>query len=189
VKGSVSARFTEVVKAAGRPHVVTLWTRPEEDREFMNAVRAQRVLTVRQENTGVRKDHGEAGFIADRHSSNLYLVFPKSIKEFEGKRVVGIKYDLLTEAKPRGPVASRRPKRPEARAGKEAPVPKPTPEARFAVELERRATAGTTMEVTARSAAAARKLALEQAKGMPFAVARAAVRTRILSTRKMKTNH
>jgi hypothetical protein len=189
VKGSqsASARFAALVKEAGQPHVVTLWTRPEEDREFMKAVRDHRVLTVRQENTGARKDHGEVGFTADAQSSNLYLVFPKSIKDFEGKRVVGIKYDLLAEAKPRGPVASVRPKRREMKRGKEARAPKPEP--RFAVALERRATGGLTMEVTARSAAAARKLALARAEDMPFDLPRAAVRSRVLSTRKMKTNN
>jgi hypothetical protein len=97
-----------VVKAAGQPHVVTLWTRPEDDRDFMAAVRANRVLTVRQETTGTHKDHGEVGFLREAQASNLYLVFPKSLKDFEGKRVVGIKYDLLAEPEPRGPVAMTR---------------------------------------------------------------------------------
>jgi hypothetical protein len=190
VKGSqgASARFAALVKAAGQPHVVTLWTRPEEDREFMKAVRGHRVLTVRQENTGTRKDHGEVGFV--REGSNVYLVFPKSVKDFEGKRVIGIKYDLLAEAKPRGPARSARRERrkgPAAPRKKEAPAAKPEP--RFAVEVERTAAARMTVEVTAKTAALARELALEQVKQMPVEVEHAAVRTRILSARKMTTNN
>lgn len=171
--------------------MVTLWTRPEEDLEFMKAVRAHRVLTVRQQNTGARKDHGEVGFIADKQSSNLYLVFPKSIQDFEGKRVVGIKYDLLAEAKPRGPMAGAHREKGKVRAKPKEERAKPAPrvakpEPRFEVALERTATATATVEVTAKSAGAARKLALEQAKEMPLDVSRASVRTRVKAMRKLQ---
>jgi len=155
----------------------------------MQAVRGHRVLTVRQENTGTRKDHGEVGFSADAQTSNLYLVFPKSIQDFAGKRVVGIKYDLLVEAEPRGPVARGRRERPAAAPPRKKEPPAPKPEPRFAVEVERSATVTTTLEVTAKTAAVARKMALEQAAETPPDMSRATLRTRILSARKVKTNH
>jgi hypothetical protein len=187
VKGTDTARFAVVVKAAGQPHVVTLWTRPEDDREFMEALRAKRVLTVRQENTGTRKDHGEVGFM--REGSNVYLVFPKSLKDFEGKRIVGLKYDLVAEPKTRSPVATKPPKTGEVRAKekkKEARPPRPAP--CFAVAVRRTATTTMTVEVTATSAAAARKLAMAEAEKGPFDVRGAALGTRITALRKLKTN-
>ena len=88
-----TARFATVVAECGRPEVVTLWTRPEANQEFSRARRQNRVMTVNQETVGTRKDFGLAGFHLEKNVS--FLVFPKPLDPFEGKRIVGIDYGLL----------------------------------------------------------------------------------------------
>ncbi len=61
----------------------------------MKAVKAHRVMTVKRDNVGQRKDHAEIGFLQEPLS--LYLEFPRSLGQFAGKRIIGIKYDLLAE--------------------------------------------------------------------------------------------
>ena len=118
-----TVRFSELVKAAGKPEVYLPLADPKHDREFMRAVREQRVLSLKQEPTGTKKDFGTIGFLAEKHVS--YLVFPKTLTAFDGRRVVGIKYDLLQEAEvavPRSvPAAPKRSVKPAV------PKPKPKP--------------------------------------------------------------
>jgi hypothetical protein len=95
-----TVRFSQLVKSAGRPVSHTLWSSPEDDREFQQAVKKARVLTVHQGNVGQKADFGTVGFHADPLSQ--FLIFPRSLKKFEGLRVVGIKYDAFeTPAAPR----------------------------------------------------------------------------------------
>ena len=89
-------RFTEVVKSAGTPEAYLPLADPKHDRDFMRAVKDQRVLSLKQEPTGTKKDFGTVGFVPEKYVS--YLVFPRSLKAFEGKRVIGIKYDALQQA-------------------------------------------------------------------------------------------
>jgi cytosine deaminase len=108
-----TARFTDVVKSAGTPKVLALWTDPRTDKDFQRAVRAHRVMTVHQTVVGAKKDFAEVGFHPDPHVA--YWLFPKSLEAFEGRRIVGIDYDLLPhEVEPRnvspqktGPRAAR----------------------------------------------------------------------------------
>jgi hypothetical protein len=188
MKGSESgsARFAALVKAVGRPHAVTLWTRPEDDPEFMRAVRDERVVTITQSNVGQRKDYGEVGFI--QKPGTAYLVFPKSLKGFEGKRIVGINYDLLDEAPPRGPIARAPAVARKVTPKKEKPPPQPRPDPRFVVTLQHTATATTTVEVTAKNAEAAKKMASKQAEDAPFDLSQATIRTRVVAAKKAKTN-
>src|SRR5688572_6693013 len=86
-----SIRFAELVKRSGRPEVATLWQDPEKDPEFKKAIHQNRVLTVRQETVGNKKDFGEVGFQKARNVS--YLIFPKPLPKTEEARVVGIKYE------------------------------------------------------------------------------------------------
>jgi hypothetical protein len=88
-----TARFTDVVEKAGRPSTYTLWTPAKDDVQFQRALKANRVMTIHHETVGTAKDLGTVGHTEDAKS--LLLVFPKSVKRFEGKRVVGIKYELL----------------------------------------------------------------------------------------------
>jgi hypothetical protein len=101
-----TVRFTALVQASGQPEVANLWTRPEEDKPFMKAVRENRVLTVKQENLGSSKDFGVVGFLREKNVS--YLVFPKSLEKFKDRRVIGIKYDLVRTGGPLGKVVKQR---------------------------------------------------------------------------------
>jgi hypothetical protein len=87
------ARFADVIAHAGPPKPHTLWRSPANDRAFQTALKNCRVLTVHQSNVGSKKDYGAVGYEKDPHA--LFLVFPRSLKRFAGKRIVGIRYDQL----------------------------------------------------------------------------------------------
>lgn len=88
-----SVRFTELVKSAGKPESYTLWVDPKKDGTFQRALKQHRVLSVHQETAGAKADYGSVGYEGDKHAQ--ILIFPKSIEGFAGRRVVGVKYDLL----------------------------------------------------------------------------------------------
>jgi hypothetical protein len=92
-------RFAKVVETAGRPEVVSLWTKPERDKTFMRAVRENRVMTIKQ---GSGKDFGVVGFVREKNA--FYLMFPRSLEEFRERRIIGIKDDLIETPGPVGPV-------------------------------------------------------------------------------------
>jgi hypothetical protein len=98
-------------------------TDPKKDRDVQKMVKAGRVMTIHQEAVGTKTDRGEFGF----HPGPLrqFLIFPKTLKPFEGRSVVGIKYDLLD------PASETKKPRPKAHhsTGKSTPqkVPKPSP--------------------------------------------------------------
>ena len=71
-------------------------------------------MTLHQEFAGKGADYGSIGF--EKGAAGQVLVFPKSLKSFEGKKIVGVKYELL--------VSSPAPK-PEREEG-----PKPLPSKR-----------------------------------------------------------
>ena len=91
VSKTKTVRFAQLVKESGRPELVTLWAPPGKDRQFAQAIKAGKVLSVRQINVGTKKDFGIVGFVEEPGTS--YYVFPKSIKTHKDKRVVGIKYE------------------------------------------------------------------------------------------------
>lgn len=95
-----TARFTEVVAKCGEPEAVSLWTEPHKNKRFMSAVRQNRVMTIKQENVGAKKDFGIVGFIEEKNVS--YLIFPKTLRAFENHRIVGIKYNLVKSEAPLG---------------------------------------------------------------------------------------
>ena len=84
-------------------------------------------MTVFQAAVGNKTDRGEIGFQPGR--SRQFLVFPKSLRSFAGRTVVGIKYDMLSLAElPKGKRAA--PARPPKKAKpKRVPleVKKPSP--------------------------------------------------------------
>ena len=86
-----TVRFAAVVEKAGAPEVYTLWQKPATDRRFQSLRKNSRIMTVQQTESGT--DFGVAEF-CERPGAR-YLVFPKSVKRFAGKRVVGINWDLL----------------------------------------------------------------------------------------------
>jgi hypothetical protein len=86
-----TARFAQVVEKCGEPNVYTLWQKPRVDRYLQSEIRSNRVMTVQKSESGT--EFGIVGF-KDRKGAS-YLVFPKSLKRFESKRVVGINWELI----------------------------------------------------------------------------------------------
>ena len=100
---SKTVRFAELVKAAGKPYVATLWTDPKDDRHFNRAVRENRVLTVHRTIGTHKKDFGVVGFREQKNVS--YFVFPKRLRAQPETQVVGIKYNLLAPEPVADPLA------------------------------------------------------------------------------------
>jgi hypothetical protein len=86
-----TARFAQVVKQCGRPEVCTLWQKPGQDRYLQSQIKNNRVMTIQKSESGV--EFGMVGF-KERKGAG-YLVFPKSLKRFENKRIIGIKWELV----------------------------------------------------------------------------------------------
>ncbi len=133
-----TARFADVVRQAGEPNTYQLWLDPKKDRTLQRAIADHRVMTIHQNNVGTQKDFGFAGFREEPHAQ--YLIFPKSVKAFADRRIVGINYALLakesrpetrpkqSKAKPLSPATARRTKRevtPKKVVAFELPAEKP----------------------------------------------------------------
>lgn len=84
-------RFADVVDAAGKPEPYTLWQKPAQDRCLQSEIKNNRVMTILKTETG--SEFGMIGFKEQKGAS--YLVFSKSLKPFENRRVVGINWDLV----------------------------------------------------------------------------------------------
>ena len=97
-KGEKTVRFAAVVKKAGAPVNYLLWSTPGHDEKFKRAVSEEHVMTIHREVRGTHADHGEVGYRPDRHAQ--FLLFPKSLRKFRGRRVIGIDYDLLAKGVP-----------------------------------------------------------------------------------------
>ena len=89
-----SVRFSKIVQTCGKPTIHLVLTAPAKDKELQAAVKAERVMTLFQPSAGHKTDSGQIGF--DPGAGRQYLVFPKSLKKFKGRAVVGIKYDALS---------------------------------------------------------------------------------------------
>jgi hypothetical protein len=100
IEKSRTIRFSRVVEESGRPELVTLWQAPDQNRTFRTALHQDRVMTILREPVGTKKDFGVIGYLKKRNVS--FLIFPRSLKAFHEKRVVGIKYHLIAPSKPRG---------------------------------------------------------------------------------------
>ena len=90
-----TARFAAVVEVAGNPHTHLLLVSPEKDKVLQAAIKAHRVMTVHQDLVGNKADQGTVGFEPGR--ARQFLIFPKSLFEFKGVRIVAVKYDLLED--------------------------------------------------------------------------------------------
>ena len=86
-----TARFAQVVEKLGQPEVYTLWQKPAQDRHLQSEIKNNRVMTIQKSDTG--SEFGIVGF--KEHKGASYLIFPKSLKRFENKRIVGINWDLV----------------------------------------------------------------------------------------------
>ena len=86
-----TARFAQVVEKAGKPEVYTLWQKPAQDRHLQSEIKNNRVMTIQKSQAGA--EFGMVGFKEQKGAS--YLVFPKSLKRLENKRIVGINWELV----------------------------------------------------------------------------------------------
>ena len=86
-----TSRFRAVIEKCGRPEIYTLWQTPKSDRHFQSLLKNNRVMTIRPSESGT--DFGVVGF--DKGQGARYLAFPKSVKRFEGQRIVGIDWSLV----------------------------------------------------------------------------------------------
>jgi len=84
-------RFADVVEAGGKPVVYTLWQKPAQDRHLQSEIKNNRIMTILKSDSGT--DFGMIGFKEQKGAS--YLVFPKGLKRFEDRRIVGINWDLV----------------------------------------------------------------------------------------------
>ena len=86
-----TTRLAQIVEKAGQPEPYTLWQKPPTDRHLQSQIKNNRVMTIQRSESG--REFGIVGFKQGKEAR--YLVFPKSLKRFENKRVVGINWDLL----------------------------------------------------------------------------------------------
>ena len=127
-----TVRFTQVVERSGRPHSHTLWLAPDKDPELKRAIAAHRVMRIEPGPSGGKTDFGTVGFNASDSAGAQILIFPKSLKSFEGARVVGIKFDLveqpkLENARAPAPKPARRRSSPPPPAAARTPPPAAPP--------------------------------------------------------------
>jgi hypothetical protein len=114
-----SVRFALVVASAGKPELYLALFDPKQDRAFMRAVKEQRVLSIRQDPTSQRADFGMVGF--DEQKYTTLLIFPKPLTAFADARVIGIKYNMVREARVAAHAPPRSRKPPKARVEKRQP--------------------------------------------------------------------
>jgi hypothetical protein len=181
-----TARFAQLVKEAGEPELVTLWTAPEANAEFMRAVEQNRVATVIQRNVGVKKDFGLIGFFSRPHAA--FLVFPKALPYPPETRITGIHYEKISAAEPKGPLhrPGASPKRPANTAGGPTKGEKKPNVQRFTVKVDLAARYETELAVEAASAAEATRRAKAAAEGLVFEVGKAAVTRRVWKPKRLK---
>jgi hypothetical protein len=127
-----TVRFSEVVKRCGAPESHLALIAPAKDKPLQTAIKANRLMTVFQQNVGTKTDFGMVGF--EEGSSRQYLIFPKSLRPFTGRKVVGIKYELLSTEEipaserapaPKPPKPAKPARLPEAEEAAQAPKSQP----------------------------------------------------------------
>jgi hypothetical protein len=88
-----TARFSQIIESCGKPLVYTLWQKPSADRHLQAQISKTRVMTILRSESGT--DFGIVGFKESREAR--YLIFPKSLKRFAEKRIIGIDWALVCE--------------------------------------------------------------------------------------------
>ena len=165
-----------MVEKCGTPEAYTAWTDPKRDPRFQAAWRENRVLSIQQNPAGQTKDFGIVGFHKDQNMA--YLLFPKPLTEFEGRKIVGIAYDTVYTP-PRGPVV-------KPSAGKKKSTPHPSPGTKsFSVTICVTAQLEYTETVNATSSAAAKKEALKAAESRDLDLSSAEVTRTIVGIRSL----
>jgi hypothetical protein len=88
-----TARFSVVIENCGKPHVYTLWQKPSADRHLQAQIKKNRAMTILKSESGT-----DVGIVAFKESREArYLIFPKSLKRFAEKRIIGIDWALVRE--------------------------------------------------------------------------------------------
>ena len=88
-----TTRFSHIIEKCGKPQVYTLWQKPSIDRHLQAQIKKSRVMTILKSDSGT--DFGIVGFKESKEAR--YLVFPKSLKRFAEKRIIGIDWALVSE--------------------------------------------------------------------------------------------
>ena len=88
-----TARFSQIIESSGKPRVYTLWQKPSVDRHLQAQIKKNRVMTILKSESGT--DFGIVSFKESRDAR--YLIFPKSLKRFAEKCIVGIDWALVGE--------------------------------------------------------------------------------------------
>jgi hypothetical protein len=88
-----TTRFSQIVEKCGKPQVYTLWQKPSTDRRLQAQIKKSRVMTILKSDSGT--DFGIVGFKESKEAR--YLIFPKSLKRFAEKRIIGIDWALVSE--------------------------------------------------------------------------------------------
>ena len=88
-----TARFSPVVETCGKPQVYTLWQKPSADRHLQAQIKNNRVMTILKSASGT--DFGIVGLKESKDAR--YLAFPKSLKRFADKRIIGIDWSFVRE--------------------------------------------------------------------------------------------
>ncbi|MFL6289143.1 MAG: hypothetical protein ACJ73L_12175 [Actinomycetes bacterium] len=88
-----TTRFSQIIEKCGKPQVYTLWQKPSTDRHLQAQIKKSRVMTILKSDSGT--DFGIVGFKENKEAR--YLVFPKSLKRFAEKRIIGIDWALVSE--------------------------------------------------------------------------------------------
>lgn len=166
-----TVRFTQIVERSGRPRVHTLWVQPEKDAEFKRAREGQRLMTIQSGLISGKADAGFVGFDAAHREGGQFLIFPKSLKRFDGARVVGIKFDLIEQP----PLAAVRkvkhttpPRKTSRRKGAFRLPPRETPKSEAKAKAERRNQRDNTATVPSAEKAGQRiKASLQQGGATP----------------------
>ena len=88
-----TTRFCQIIEKCGKPQVYTLWQKPSIDRHLQAQIKKSRVMTILKSDSGT--DFGIVGFKESKKAR--YLIFPKSLKRFAEKRIIGIDWALVSE--------------------------------------------------------------------------------------------
>jgi hypothetical protein len=88
-----TTRFSQIIEKCGKPQVYTLWQKTSIDRHLQAQIKKSRVMTILKSDSGT--DFGIVGFKESKEAR--YLIFPKSLKRFAEKRIIGIDWALVSE--------------------------------------------------------------------------------------------
>lgn len=107
--------MAQILEYAGKPRLHLAWVEPTRDPALKRALATHQVVTIHQRARGSKKDFGVVGLEPGRDAQ--YLIFPKSLRRFEGARIVAIRYPELGQILSLGPV-------PKAAKRKQAAAPR-----------------------------------------------------------------